>query len=208
MTRLCAAVWLAASLAGCAAFPDGAVLVARGRAALDAAAPCCKTLADARRTPLPPERAEIRIDETSQAHDFGSGKVFFAMFELPSYTQPYSIVISSATSGSASDRAALLPRVSMLGADYEPLRSFDEATLRQRAGTFELTVFVNARNAAERHLVVYGTDTAAPIQRTVPNVIAAQSGAAMVFLGIDIQRTLRAAVTGRLTLQVEGLAAH
>ena len=197
-------------LGGCATLPTATQIVADARAALDAAPLCCAGLAQAQRLPLPLAPAQVAIDKRSPAFDFGGHKAFFVLYELPAYSQPYSIVLTSQAAGSAQDVAIFIPRIALYDAGFEVSRHFDEKTLRNRGNNLERTVFVNAGNAGERYLAIYGSDLSSSIERaysmvTVTPVVA---GPVMfnMYGGMDGKSVLRSSPVGTLALEVQGLA--
>lgn len=197
-------------LAGCAAVPDGQELVNRGRQALDAAPLCCSGLADAPRHPLPlAEPAVVEINAESPAFQFGGNKAFFRLYELPAYTQPYAIVLSSRSQGPLNDAALFIPRVALYDDQYTVLRYFDEKTLRNRGNQLERTVFINPANQGERYLAVYGSDLSSSIERAYSQVTVStvMAGPVMFNLygGHDGKSILRSAPTGTVHIEVQGL---
>jgi hypothetical protein len=202
----------AALLAGCAT--PGKDLLARSRQALAAAPVCCASLATAKRTPLPvqPQPAEVLIDDKSQAFDFGGNKAFFVLYELPRFSQPYSIVLTSVGSGTLQDTALLIPRVATYDAGFRVLRYFDEKTLRNRGNDLERTVFVNPADAQERYLAIYGSDLSSSIERAYSMVTVTPVTVGMVtwnfYSGADGKSVLRSSPAGKLLVEVKGLDAH
>jgi hypothetical protein len=213
--RPAAAVALASlgMLHGCATVPTGQAVLAGGQASLSAAPLCCEArgLVAARHAPLPLMPAAIEIDGQSQAHDFGGNKAFFALYELPSYSQPYAIKLTSQPKGTLEDVAILVPRVAMYDQDFKITRYFDDKTLRNRGNDLERTVFINPSDAQERYIAVHASNLSASIERaysmvTVTPVVA---GPVMfnMYGGQDGKSVLRSAPTGTLQIEVQGLPA-
>jgi hypothetical protein len=202
-----------ALLAGCATVPSGQKLLADGQAALDAAPLCCsdRGLASAQRSALPLVPASIEIDGHAQAHDFGGNKAFFAMYELPAYSTPYAIKLTSRPKGGLADVAILVPRVALYDADFKLTRYFDDKTLRNRGNDLERTVFINPGDARERYIAIHGSNLSASIERAYSMVTVTPVVAGPVIFnmygGQDGKSVLRSAPTGTVQLEVQGLQA-
>jgi hypothetical protein len=205
--------WLAAAalpllLAGCAT--SGKQLLADSTKALAEAPVCCTTLATARHAPLPAQPADVLIDHTAQAFDFGGNKAFFVLYELPKFTQPYEIVLTSVAGGTVMDTALLIPRVATYDGNFQVVRYFDEKTLRNRGNNLERTVFINPADARERYVAVYGSDLSASIERaySMVTVTPIMAGPVMwnMYSGVDGKSTLRSSPAGKLHVEVRGLA--
>lgn len=195
--------------AGCATVPSGRSIVEESSRALAQASQCCETLATARRAALPLQPAEVMLDKTAQAFDFGGNKAFFVLYELPPFEQPYSVVVTSVAGGSLSDVALFIPRIAAFDGDFKPTRYYDEKTLRNRGNNLERTVFINPSNRAERYLAIYGSDLSASIERpysmvTVTPVVAGPL-IFNVYGGQDGTSTLQSSPTGKLKLETQGL---
>ncbi|MCU7374231.1 MalM family protein [Paucibacter sp. O1-1] len=201
-----------AALAGCGTpVPTGADIVTSGRQALDAAPLCCASLREAARQPLPlkPLDKPLQIDNRAQVFDFGGNKAYFLLFELPAYSKPYAIELSSLAQGTLQDSALFIPRVALFDAEFRPTRFFSEKSLRNRGNNLERTVFINPADATERYIALYGSDLGASIERAY-SALETQviTTGTMVFnftTGRDGKSVLRSAPTGQLTLQVRGL---
>jgi Maltose operon periplasmic protein precursor (MalM) len=188
-------------------------MVEKGKQELAAAPVCCAGLQEAVRSKLPiaVEPADVIIDKTRQAFDFGGGKAFFVLYELPPFTSTYSIVITSNPQGPINDISLLIPRVALFDAQFKPTRFFEEKTLRNRGNALERTVFFNPQNNGERYMAVFSSDLSSSIERaysmvTVTPVVAGPIVFNM-FGGQDGKSTLRSAPTGVLKLEVQGLTA-
>lgn len=198
-------------LVGCGTLQTGAQLVEDGRIALERTNVCCRSLETAARRPLPAGPVVVEIDAAAQAFNFGGNKAFFVLYELPPFTQAYSIAITSNPGGSLNDSAIFIPRVAMYDDQFNVVRFFDEKTLRNRGNTLERTVFINPANKDERYLAVYGSDLSASIERsysmvTVTPVVAGPFVFNM-YGGHDAKSTLRSSPLGRLNVEVLGLVA-
>jgi len=198
-----------AVLAGCSV-PTGADRVALGKNDLESAPLCCKSLASAGVTKLPREKTTIALDKTSPAFEFDGKKAFFRLYELPEFTQPYSVTVTSMPSGIVSDLAVLLPRLSFYDADFSPTRHFDDKTLRNRGNSVERTVFINSRNADEKYVAIYGSDISTAVEKTysMMTVTPVAVGAVMInyHTGEDGRSTLRSSPVGILEIEVKGLS--
>jgi hypothetical protein len=199
-----------ALLAACAGGPGAEQKVAHAKAALQAAAPCCANLAQARRTALPAAQADIPIDEHSQVYRFDDAKAYFVLLELPAFARQYSIDITSvASSAGMQDQSVLVPRVALFDAVFTRTRLFDEKDLRRRGSNLERTVFINTADAQERYLAIYGTELPT-IERSVANVtntpVVAGTVAFTLVSGQDTKLSVRSSPTGVLRLQTVGLS--
>ena len=208
--RLFLGLAFAALLAACATVPAGIHLVAQSKRELDESSVCCMTLAEAKRTRLPIEKTQVVLDKTAQVFDFGGTKAFFVLYELPAYSKPYSIQITSVPSGGLNDTALLIPRITIYDDDFKPTRFFDEKTLRNRGNTLERTVFINPQNIHERSIAIFGSDLSASIERTYSMVTVTPIVAGPLIFnmygGHDGKSTLRSSPTGILQLEVQGLS--
>lgn len=195
-------------LAACTV-PGGLELAQRGHDDLAAAPICCKSLATAERLPLPLKPADVTIDAKVQAFDFGGDKAFFVLYELPVYSGPYSIVISSLGAGNQADIALFAPRAALYDDRFNVTRAFDDKTLRTRGNTLERTVFINPSNAGERYLAIYGSDLSSTAEHAYAQVTVTSLPAgpvvAPIYSGRDGHVTIRTAPTGKLKIEVQGL---
>lgn len=206
MRVLCTSVLV---LAGCAVVPSGLERVAEGKKQLSDAKVCCTTLADARRMALPSDRSTLTIDNTQQAFDFGAGKAFFVLYELPVFERTYSVSISSMPGGPLTDMALFVPLVALYDASFRRTRFFDEKTLRNRGNTLERTIFINPGDASEKYLVVSGSDLSSSIETSYSTVTYTPVVAGPVVFNIvggqDGKTHLRTSPTGQLEIEVGGL---
>ena len=207
MTRA-VVTWLAALLLTACATP-GRDLVAEAVRTLAAAPSCCESLATARRSPLPVQPAEVVVDHTRQAFNFGGNKAFFVLYELPVFNDAYSVEVTSFVGGTLQDSALLIPRMATYDADFKVVRYFDEKTLRNRGNNLERTVFVNPTDRGERYLAIYGSDLSASIERAYSMVTVTPVTVGVVtfnvYGGQDGKSTLRSAPAGKLKVEVKGL---
>jgi len=198
---------VAALLTGCAT--QGRDIVADSSKSLAAAPVCCKTLATARRVPLPAQHADVVIDANAQAFDFGGNKAFFMLYELPPFKDTYSLVLTSVAGGTMQDTALFIPRVATYDADFKVVRYFDEKSLRNRGNNLERTVFFNPQDRSERYVAIYGSDLSASIERAYSEVTVTPvfAGPVMfnVYGGRDGKSTLRSSPMGTLTIETQGL---
>jgi hypothetical protein len=201
---------VASAVVGCAG-PAGHQRVADSRADLDAAVVCCTNLAEANRSPLPTgkDAAVVVIDRTRQVFDFGTHKAYFVLYVLPPFRQAYSVEFSSESQGPHTDATLFIPRVMLLDSEFKPTRSFDDKGLRHRGSQVERTIFINEKDAAERYVVVYGSDLATTIERTYAMITATPVFAGPVMFnmvsGSDQKGIVRSSPVGALRLQVNGL---
>jgi hypothetical protein len=170
---------------------------------------CCKTLADAKRQPLPLEPRDVPVDSSSQAFSFNGAKSFFVLYELPAFRTTYSITITSVAKGSLQDAELLIPRVATFNGEFLQMRYFDEKTLRNRGNDLERTVFINPEDAKERYVAVFGSDLSSSVERAYSTETATtvMVGRAPVnfFSGQDGKTTVRSSPTGKLHIEVRGL---
>ena len=197
-------------LAGCSTAPSGLQIVDTAKAALDATPVCCSDLSKAQHVPLPREAVEITIDQTnSQTFDFGGNKAFFKLYELPVFSQTYSILLSSFSAGARDDLALFIPRVAIYDADFHVTRFFDEKTLRNRGNDLERTIFFNPSNAKERYVAIFGSDLSSSVERAYSLVTVQTMAAGPVifnlYSGKDGRSTLRSSPAGKVRIEVQGL---
>jgi hypothetical protein len=212
MRSLLLAALAAVVLCACATVPTGTKTVADGKEALDATPSCCRDLSTATFAPLPLKPMTVVLDKTSQAFDFGGNKAFFVLYELPQYTKPYSVFLTSQAAGTQADIAIFVPRIAVYDAQFKVTRYFDERSLRNRGNNLERTVFINPSNQNERYLAIYGSDLSASVERaysmvTVQTVV---SGPFVfnIYGGQDGKSVLRSSPVGKLQLEVQGLASE
>lgn len=174
---------------------------------------CCTDFSSAQQTPLPLERTILQMDDAvRQVMEIDGAKAYFVLYQLPAYAKPYSVTVASNVQGMLSDGMVLLPKVKMLGADFQPLRQFDTGDLRRRGQSFERTVFVNAENQAEQYLVLYGDRPGRVLEGRHSQVTATPVVAGPVIFNVisghDAVTRLHVAPSGYLTLDVNGLSAE
>jgi hypothetical protein len=213
-------------LSGCATAPPATDTVALARTALAAATPCCSTLAEALRTPLPMEATSLSIGIDRPVFDFEGRRGFFVMFELPKFVAAYSILIESQPSDaaatfekgggffgttSAAAKTLLTPGVVMLDEAFRTLRRFDQQGLRSRGDGLERTVFVNPSNDGERYIAIYGIDRDEVVTKTYGVVTSTPvfAGAAVGYFvsGQDQKARIHFSPIGALQITVQGLSA-
>jgi hypothetical protein len=197
-------------IAACASGPTGQNIAKEGKLALVAANLCCDSLRTAIKSPLPSEKIVLAFDAKLQAFDFGGNKAYFKLFDLPAYSHPYSIVISSHAQGWGNDLALFIPRVATYGADFEVTRYFDEKTLRSRSNNLERTIFINPSNAGERYIAVYSSDLSATIERSYSQVSASTistgaGGFFNLYTGQDGKLSIQSSPVGQIEFEVVGL---
>lgn len=208
--RLLACLGIASLMAGCAG-PAGSQRVADSRAELEAALPCCTSFASAGRAPLPAgkDAAVVVIDRNRQVFDFGSHKAYFVLYELPRFRQAYSVEVTSESQGPHADATVFLPRLTLLDSAFGVTRTFDDKKLRHRGSQVEQTVFINEKDAAERYLVIYGSDAATVIERNYAVVTTTPVVAGPVMFnmvsGSDQKGVLRSSPVGTVNVRVMGL---
>ncbi len=212
-TNRMGAIWLttaaAVLLSGCAT-TSGTQLVENGKSALTQARICCETLQDVISLSMPIEKADHVLDEKSQAMMFDGQKSFFVMLALPKYDRPYRIVISSFSSGNATNAALFLPRISLHGADRKATREFDDKSLRSRGSSLERTIFINPENSAEQYLLIRASELSAKIEQnisivTTSAVYVAPGVYVNISSGADSKVLVQSSPVGRLAIEVHGL---
>ena len=170
---------------------------------------CCVTLAEARRQVLPLEKSTLTIDHTQQAFDFGTGKTFFVLYELPVFERTYSVSINSVPGGPLTDMALFVPVVALYDAAFVRTRFFDEKTLRNRGNTLERTIFINPRDAGDKYLLVSGSSLSSSIETSYSTVTYTPVVAGPLMFnmagGQDGKTQLRTSPTGQLEIEVGGL---
>lgn len=185
-------------LTGCAT--PGSQIAAQGKNDLANVVSCCNTLADARNVPLP-RKSRVEIDKTRQAFTFDGGKSFFVLYQLPQFSQTYSIVLRSQPGGMMSNASIFLPRVMLLDESFRQTRHFAETGLRSRGDVFERTVFINPANNSERYIAIYGADLAAPLNRVLSVVTTTSSQIFSWSSGADVQATLHPSSVGAFDIE-------
>ncbi len=133
------------------------------------------------------------------------------LYELPVFSKPYSLSVSSLPRGVQTDMALFIPRVAMYDSEFKPARYFDEKTLRNRGDSLERTIFMNSQNSQERYIAIFGSDMSASIERAYSAVtvtpIVAGPFVFNMYSGHDGKSVLQSSATGVLQFEVHGLDA-
>lgn len=206
VASLAGAVWLA----GCVNIPSESK-VAGYRAALTAAPVCCASIREARVLPLPLEPQEFQINALSTVMELDDAKSYVVVYQLPSYTKPYSIRFASVAEGTQLFMSLFVPRFALYDQDFNLTRRFQESDLRNRGFNLERTIFINPSNAGERYVAIYSASLATPIKRSLPVILTGGTmvGAAYVNFttGHDSSVTLLPSPMGKMEIEVLGLQA-
>ncbi|MDR0782011.1 MAG: MalM family protein [Pseudomonadales bacterium] len=203
-TRFVALV--AAMLGGCATPITGQQQQEQAMRDLANAPLCCRTLADAKRKPLPLEPHDAPVDSSSQAFTFNGMKSFFVLYELPAFRKPYSITITSIAKGTLKDAMLLIPRVATFDSTFHQIRYVDEKTLRNRGNNLERTLFINPEDAKERYVAIFGSDLSTSVDRAYSReTVAAVMGGVVIYGGEDGKTTVRTSPKGMLHIEVRDL---
>jgi hypothetical protein len=172
---------------------------------------CCMQLKALAKVALPPEKAELKLDETSPVHNFGQGEQPFLLIELPLFQKSYEVHLSNLlqppkqrTSG---EFTRIAMRIDTLDANFLPVRSYLHSGMKKRAMSYEKTVFINPGNQNERYLLVYGALNLEPERLTVSKSDVIFVGTGFFIGGIDQQVTLQAADHGVVVVEARGLPA-
>lgn len=219
-------LWVAALvlLSGCATSPPATDTVAFARTALAAASPCCTTLAEAPRMPLPLAEALLLIGVDRPVFDFDGRRAFFVLLELPRFAVPYSILVESVPSDAAAAvekggglfgttrvaaKTLLTPGIQMFDETFAATRRFDHNGLRARGDGLERTVFINDSNAGERYMAIYGIDRQEVLTKTYGVVtstpIMAGGVGGVLISGQDQTARIHFAPTGAVRVKAQGL---
>ncbi len=116
--RLAVAACALLAVSGCAA-PTSVAL----RDSLEAAPDCCASERDFNyQTLAVGERRKVELSASSPAHEFPTGKSYYAAFRLPPKPRPLNLQVRSLVSGGLTLAEAYLfyPVVAVLDADYRP----------------------------------------------------------------------------------------
>jgi hypothetical protein len=124
------------------------------------------------------------------------------LLALPPLDSPYSIRIAAPTQRSF----YLQPRIEMLDAQYQPLRSYSAERLKRRGTELSLEVFMNGTNAAERFVLLYADPEhlADTDQKTTSQSRTLFVGTGFVIVGDDKTASLRSVTEGGVTVQLLG----
>jgi hypothetical protein len=197
-----------AALCGCAT--TGSQLATQGRSDLAVVPVCCASLEKVSVIDLPREKQVVRIDKQRQAFVFDGAKSFFVAYRLPAFKASYAVVLTSRPGGLQTDSSMFMPRVALYDGSWQRTRLFTEADLRSRGTSMERTVFINAGNAAESYLVVYGADIATVKEHNVAVMSTTPIIAGPVVFyyhdGKDAKGRLHASPVGDVELETQGLA--
>jgi hypothetical protein len=172
---------------------------------------CCLQLKALAKVVLPPEKAELKLDETSPFHNFGQGGQPFLLIELPPFQKAYEVHLSNLPQPpkqkSNVEFTRLAMRIEMLDADFSPVRTYLHSGMKKRAMGYEKTVFINPGNQNERYLLVYGALNLEPERVTVSRTDVVFVGTGFFIGGTDQVITLQAADYGAVMVEAKGLPA-
>lgn len=172
---------------------------------------CCLQLKALAKVALPPEKAELKLDETSPVHNFGQGGQPYLLIELPPFVKAYEIHLSNLPqpprqkSGDEFTRLAM--RIATLDAEFSPVRTYLHSSMKKRAMGYEKTVFVNPANQNERYLLIYGALNLEPERVTVSKTDVVFVGTGFFIGGTDQAITLAASDFGVVVVETKGLPA-
>jgi hypothetical protein len=83
---------------------------------------------------------------------------FAKLFELPAWTEQYSVRITSVVLGSDENQSVYYPRLVFLDSEFKPVRTSTQGDFRFRgfgnAGALSANMFVNESNTKERYVAV------------------------------------------------------
>ena len=159
---------------------------------------CCRSMAEFKYEPIPEgEGINYKIDESSPAFVFQSGKSFFKALTLPKKDSPYYIHVKSFGLGEQiRDAHIFYPQLALLDEKFNILKQSDPAdSSLKKAGVaetasiswtalpvkFEGSFFIDSPNA--RYIVIFTTEkllnSSSPFltTRTVPMVLPGATGA-------------------------------
>jgi len=124
------------------------------------------------------------------------------LLELPAYESPYTIRME-APLGTGT---YLLPRIDMLDAQFNTLRSFGAERLKHRGIEMSLDIFVNSPNASERYALIYADPQHLGEQdsKTVSQSKMLFVGTGFYIAGDDNTTTRHSASEGKLTVTLLG----
>jgi hypothetical protein len=208
-------------VAACASPVTATDELASARSALAATRTCCSSLAEAPTAELPAPEASVPMDKTRPVLEFDGSKSYFVLYRLPKYAAPYSIRVESIAQEmaptfagigtlnvtSTRERAVFVPRVRLLDATFDATRIFDDQALRTRGDNLELTIFVNARNAGERYIVIYGASRSGSTESSYADVTStplyAGGVVGTVVFGQEAHSRLNYSPIGKINLLVD-----
>lgn len=172
---------------------------------------CCLQLKALAKVALSPEKAELKLDETSPVHNFGQGGQPYLLIELPPFVKAYEIHLSNLPQPpkqkSSEEFTRLAMRVATLDAEFSPVRTYLHSGMKKRAMGYEKTVFVNPANQNERYLLIYGALNLEPERVTVSKTDVVFVGTGFFIGGADQAITLAAADFGVVVVETKGLPA-
>lgn len=172
---------------------------------------CCLQLQALAKVALPPEKAELKLDETSPVHNFGQGGQPYLLIELPPFVKAYEIHLSNLPQPpkqkSADEFTRLAMRIATLDAEFSPIRTYLHSGMKKRAMGYEKTVFINPANQNERYLLIYGALNLEPERVTVSKTDVVFVGTGFFIGGTDQAITLAAADFGVVVVEAKGLPA-
>lgn len=161
--------------------------------------------------PLPAGPADVAIDERAQVYSFDDAKAYFVVLELPAFSVPYSVGITSVATAGTTDQSVLVPRVALFDAEFKRTRLFGSDDLRHRGSNLERTVFINAADARERYIVIYGSELPT-IERSYSGVtntpVVVGAGVLNLVGGQEAKLSVRSSPIGTLRLGTSGLNAN
>lgn len=126
------------------------------------------------------------------------------LLALPPFSTPYAVRIEAPTGNGG----YMQPRVDLLDARYQTLRSFGAERVRRRGTQLSMEVFVNEANAAERFVMLYADPEhlGEEDHRTTSQSQMLFVGTGFVVLGADRTAVLHSGTEGHLTVLLVGEA--
>jgi hypothetical protein len=123
---------------------------------------------------------------------------------LPPFSAPYAVRFEAPTDNGG----YLQPRVDLLDAQYQTLRSFGAERVRRRGTRLSMEVFINEANAAERFVMLHADPEHLGEQdhRTTSQSQMLFVGTGYVVLGADRTAALHSSTEGHLTVLLVGEA--
>jgi hypothetical protein len=132
----------------------------------------------------------------------GGSELPAVLLALPSFGAPYALRFEAPLD----EGGYLQPRVEMLDANYQTLRSFGAERVRRRGTQLSLEVFINEANAAERFVLLHADleHLGEEDHRTTSRSQTLFVGTGYIILGSDHTAALRSSTEGHLKVLLIG----
>jgi hypothetical protein len=170
---------------------------------------CCKHYFDLIKTTLPLVFTKISIDEKTSVFNFAKKSQSYVLFELPEYTQPYSLIVHNFPVApgifNSSSYTQIPLRIETFDSDFKSKRIYKHTEMKKHGIGFDKTVFINPQNKNERYILIYGDIEAGVEEITISKTDVVFVGTGFFIGGEDKKISVAASDKGLISVDVKGL---